>query len=46
LAAVAAATAVGSPAVAEMLDLENERHAFGFIKLADMAPLAVAYESG
>ena len=41
-----ASTALVSPAVAEMLDLEKDELTFGFIKLTDMAPLAVAYEQG
>jgi nitrate/nitrite transport system substrate-binding protein len=35
-----------SPAYADMLDLEKDELTFGFIKLTDMAPLAVAYELG
>lgn len=35
-----------SPAMAEMLKLEKDELKFGFIKLTDMAPLAVAYEQG
>lgn len=35
-----------TPAMAEMLDLEKDELKFGFIKLTDMAPLAVAYEQG
>jgi len=35
-----------TPATAEMLDLEKDELKFGFIKLTDMAPLAVAYEQG
>nr|WP_284341022.1 CmpA/NrtA family ABC transporter substrate-binding protein [Devosia nitrariae] len=31
---------------AEMLDLERDELTFGFIKLTDMAPLAIAYEKG
>ena len=31
---------------AEMLELEKDELTFGFIKLTDMAPLAVAYENG
>lgn len=31
---------------AEMLDVEKDELTFGFIKLTDMAPLAVAYENG
>jgi len=34
------------PALAEMLDLEKDELKFGFIKLTDMAPLAIAYEKG
>jgi len=30
----------------EMLDVEKDELTFGFIKLTDMAPLAVAYENG
>ena len=33
-------------ATAEMLDVEKDELTFGFIKLTDMAPLAVAYENG
>ncbi len=43
-AIVAAAAACG--ARAEPLDLEQDELKFGFIKLTDMAPLAVAYELG
>ena len=35
-----------SSARAEMLDVEKDELKFGFIKLTDMAPLAVAYENG
>ncbi|KZL22164.1 Nitrate transport protein NrtA precursor [Pseudovibrio axinellae] len=35
-----------SPAMAEMLDVEKDELKLGFIKLTDMAPLAVAYELG
>jgi len=34
------------PAMAEMLDVEKDELTLGFIKLTDMAPLAVAYENG
>lgn len=34
------------PAVAEMLEVEKDELKFGFIKLTDMAPLAIAYEKG
>ena len=34
------------PALADLLDLEVEELKFGFIKLTDMAPLAVACEQG
>ena len=48
---VLAATALligfgAAPASAEMLDVEKDELTFGFIKLTDMAPLAVAYERG
>ncbi|MCA0919028.1 CmpA/NrtA family ABC transporter substrate-binding protein [Pseudooceanicola nanhaiensis] len=39
-------TALSSGAFAEMLDVEKDELKFGFIKLTDMAPLAVAYENG
>ena len=35
-----------SSAVAEILDVEKDELRLGFIKLTDMAPLAVAYEKG
>jgi nitrate/nitrite transport system substrate-binding protein len=38
--------ALSVPAHAEMLDVEKDELTFGFIKLTDMAPLAVAYELG
>jgi nitrate/nitrite transport system substrate-binding protein len=38
--------AAATPASADYLDLEIEDLTFGFIKLTDMAPLAVAYELG
>ncbi|NDR56135.1 CmpA/NrtA family ABC transporter substrate-binding protein [Aliiruegeria sabulilitoris] len=44
--ALAASTALTAPALAEMLDVEKDELTFGFIKLTDMAPLAVAYEKG
>ncbi len=34
------------PALAEMLDVEKDELKLGFIKLTDMAPLAIAYEKG
>ena len=43
---LAASTFLASTASAEMLDLEKDELTFGFIKLTDMAPLAVAYENG
>ena len=46
LLGLAASTALVSGAWAEMLDLEKDELTFGFIKLTDMAPLAVAYEQG
>ncbi|MBP0484145.1 CmpA/NrtA family ABC transporter substrate-binding protein [Sagittula salina] len=45
LAALVATTALVTPAYAE-LALERDELKFGFIKLTDMAPLAVAYEQG
>ncbi len=46
----AASTALTAPATlparAEMLELEKDVLTFGFIKLTDMAPLAVAYAQG
>ena len=45
-AALLASTVLTGPALAEMLDLEKDMLTFGFIKLTDMAPLAVAYEQG
>ena len=44
--AVAATALMAVPASAELLDLEKDELTFGFIKLTDMAPLAVAYEQG
>ncbi|OAN67899.1 nitrate ABC transporter substrate-binding protein [Sulfitobacter sp. EhC04] len=41
-----ATTLMTGPAMAEMLELEKDELTFGFIKLTDMAPLAVAYENG
>ncbi|MGP1255753.1 MAG: CmpA/NrtA family ABC transporter substrate-binding protein [Kiloniellales bacterium] len=38
--------ATAAPAQAEMLDVEKDELTFGFIKLTDMAPLAIAYEKG
>ncbi|MEM8869245.1 MAG: CmpA/NrtA family ABC transporter substrate-binding protein [Pseudomonadota bacterium] len=37
---------LATAAPAEMLDVEKDELTFGFIKLTDMAPLAVAYELG
>ena len=45
LSAIVAA-GVLSPARAEILDVEKDELKFGFIKLTDMAPLAVAKELG
>src|SRR5690606_7070987 len=45
-AALAVTLASAAPAFAEMLDLEKDELRFGFIKLTDMAPLAIAYEKG
>lgn len=44
-AAMLAGTAM-TTARAEMLDLEKDELKLGFIKLTDMAPLAIAYEKG
>ena len=43
---VAAFGVVAPAAIAEELDVEKDELKFGFIKLTDMAPLAVAYEKG
>ncbi|MEP0520197.1 MAG: CmpA/NrtA family ABC transporter substrate-binding protein [Hyphomicrobiales bacterium] len=43
--ALAASTAL-SPVSADMLDVEKDELTLGFIKLTDMAPLAIAYEKG
>ncbi|MDP2121966.1 MAG: CmpA/NrtA family ABC transporter substrate-binding protein [Hoeflea sp.] len=43
--ALASATML-TPARAEMLDVEKDELKLGFIKLTDMAPLAIAYEKG
>ncbi|MEO0938369.1 MAG: CmpA/NrtA family ABC transporter substrate-binding protein [Pseudomonadota bacterium] len=40
------AAVLAAPAYAQMLDLEKDELTFGFIKLTDMAPLAVALENG
>lgn len=44
--AVVAAFAVGTPAMAAKAKVEKPDLKFGFIKLTDMVPLAVAYEKG
>ncbi|MGD9918879.1 MAG: CmpA/NrtA family ABC transporter substrate-binding protein [Paenirhodobacter sp.] len=46
LAIIATTTMLTAPAFAGTLDLEKDELKFGFIKLTDMAPLAVAYEKG
>ena len=46
LAIAAFGLMAAGPATAELLDLEKDELTFGFIKLTDMAPLAVAYENG
>ena len=46
LTALLATTLLAAPAFAEWLDVEKDELKFGFIKLTDMAPLAVAYENG
>lgn len=45
-AVMLASSSLVSPALAEMLDVEKDELKLGFIKLTDMAPLAVAYELG
>ncbi|NRB30104.1 MAG: ABC transporter substrate-binding protein [Rhizobiaceae bacterium] len=40
------AGSVVMPSFAEELDVEKDELKFGFIKLTDMAPLAIAYEKG
>ena len=46
LTGTAFAALLASAANAQMLELEKDELTFGFIKLTDMAPLAVAYEQG
>ena len=46
LAVIPLMASFATPLQAEMLDLEKDELTFGFIKLTDMAPLAVAYENG
>lgn len=46
LAATVAAFALGATADAAMLDVEKDELKLGFIKLTDMAPLAIAKEKG
>ena len=43
---IATTALCATPAMAELLDLEKDELTLGFIKLTDMAPLAVAYELG
>ncbi len=43
---IAMAIGCSSAAYADMLDVEKDELKFGFIKLTDMAPLAIAYEKG
>jgi nitrate/nitrite transport system substrate-binding protein len=43
---VATASLLASTAYAQTLDLEKDELTLGFIKLTDMAPLAIAYELG
>jgi len=45
-AALLLATAFAAPLRAEPLVVEKDELKFGFIKLTDMAPLAIAYEKG
>lgn len=44
--ATLAFTSVITPSIAEQLDVEKYELTIGFIKLTDMAPLAIAYEKG
>ena len=44
--AIGLAAFIAAPATAEMLAIEKDELKFGFIKLTDMAPLAIAYEKG
>ncbi len=46
LLGAASVLALTSPAFAEFHDVEKDELKFGFIKLTDMAPLAIAYEKG
>jgi len=46
LCSLGVATTLASPVLSETLELEQDVLTFGFIKLTDMAPLAVAYEQG
>ena len=46
LTGAAVAALFATSASAELLELEKDELTFGFIKLTDMAPLAVAYEQG
>jgi len=46
LTSAAAIFAFSNDAYAEMLDVEKDELRLGFIKLTDMAPLAIAYEKG
>ncbi|MEH6523224.1 CmpA/NrtA family ABC transporter substrate-binding protein [Sulfitobacter sp.] len=43
---ITAVSLLATGAYAQTLDLEKDELTFGFIKLTDMAPLAVAYENG
>lgn len=46
LVSAAALLSFSGDAFAEMLDVEKDELRLGFIKLTDMAPLAIAYEKG
>ena len=46
LLGAAVASLVAGPGVAQTLELEKDELTFGFIKLTDMAPLAIAQELG
>ncbi len=46
ITAIGLAVSAAAPSTAGMLAVEKDELKFGFIKLTDMAPLAIAYEKG
>mgnify|MGYP001796635010 CR=1 FL=1 len=44
MAVLGLSTALVNPTLAQSLDVEKDELKLGFIKLTDMAPLAVAYD--